>query len=164
MIKTFLTLVAIFALQTGFCQDKQDRYIDSLQHELAVSNNDTMRFILLGKISDEYSEINPDSAFYYAEKVIPYAKRLQFKLEEATALAVMGYAQINLGNYPRSLEYFLSAIELASDPAVKKTWCRRATPLSMNFRPVKISPVAATYQIKQDLPGCGNSLWQPGQL
>jgi two-component system NtrC family sensor kinase len=120
MIRTFLLLVAIFALQTGFCQDAQDRYIDSLQHELAVSNNDTMRFILLGKISDVYSEINPDSAFYYADKVVPIAKKLQFKLEEATALAVMGYAQINLGNYPRSLEYFLSAIEMASDPSSEK--------------------------------------------
>ena len=120
MTRTFLTLVAIFALQTGFCQDAQNRYIDSLQHELAVSSNDTMRFILLGKIADVYSEINPDSAFYYADKVIPIAKKLQFKLEEATALAVMGYAQINLGNYPRSLEYFLSAIEMASDPSSEK--------------------------------------------
>ena len=140
MIKTFLTLVAIFALQTGFCQDKQDRYIDSLQHELAVSNNDTMRFILLGKISDEYSEINPDSAFYYAEKVIPYAKRLQFKLEEATALAVMGYAQINLGNYPRSLEYFLSAIELASDPASEKNLVPASYPTIDEFSDRSKSP------------------------
>ncbi len=50
MIRTFLTLVAIFALQAGFCQDAQDRYIDSLQHELSLSNNDTLRFILLGKL------------------------------------------------------------------------------------------------------------------
>lgn len=121
MMKTLLTAFTIFfALQKGFCQDPQNRYIDSLQHELAVSNNDTIRFILMGRIADVYSEINPDSAFYYAEKVIPYTKKLQLKLEEATALAVMGYAQINLGNYPRSLEYFLSAIEIASDESSEK--------------------------------------------
>jgi len=120
MIRIVLILVTIFILQTGFCQESQNQYIDSLQHELAVSKNDTMRFILLGRIADVYSEINPDSAFYYAEKVIPYTKRLQFKLEEATAIGVMGYAQINLGNYPRSLEYFLSAIEIASDNASEK--------------------------------------------
>jgi len=45
---------------------------------------------------------------------------MQFKLEEATALAVMGYAQINLGNYPRSLEYLLSAIEITSDISSEK--------------------------------------------
>src|ERR1043166_3433298 len=120
MIRTFLILVTIFILRTGFCQESQAQYIDSLQRELAVSNNDTMRFILLGRISDVYSEINPDSSFYYAGKVIPITKKLQLKLEEATALGVMGYAQINLGNYPRSLEYFLSAIEIASDVSSEK--------------------------------------------
>jgi two-component system NtrC family sensor kinase len=120
MIKTFLTLVAIFALQAGFCQDAEDLHIDSLQHELAVSNNDTMRFILLGQIADFYSEINPDSAFYYAEKMIPITKKLQLKLEEAAALRIMAYAQINLGNYPRSLQYLLSAIDMVSDPSSEK--------------------------------------------
>jgi two-component system NtrC family sensor kinase len=120
MIRTFLILVASFVLRTGFGQEPQNKYIDSLQRELAVSKNDTMRFILFGRIADVYSEINPDSAFYYAEKVIPYTKKMQLKLEEATALAVMGYAQINLGNYPRSLEYFLSAIEIASDASSEK--------------------------------------------
>ena len=119
MIRTFLILAVTFVLRTGFGQS-QNQYIDSLQRELAVSKNDTMRFILFGRIADVYSEINPDSAFYYAEKVIPYTKKLQLKLEEATALAVMGYAQINLGNYPRSLQYFLSAIEIASDVSSEK--------------------------------------------
>ncbi len=32
----------------------------------------------------------------------------------------MIYAQINLGNYPRSLQYLLSAIEMASDPSSEK--------------------------------------------
>ncbi|HEV8508398.1 MAG TPA: ATP-binding protein [Chitinophagaceae bacterium] len=121
MIKILLTgLVIVFAIRAGFCQDLQNKYIDSLQHELTVADNDTMRFILFGRIADVYSEINPDSAFYYAEKVIPYTKKLQLKLEEATALAVMGYAQINLGNYPRSLEYLLSAIEMTSDFSSEK--------------------------------------------
>jgi len=121
MMKTLLTaFVIVFAFRTGLCQESQNRYIDSLQHELAVADNDTMRFILFGRIADVYSEINPDSAFYYAEKVIPYTHKLQLKLEEATALAVMGYAQINLGNYPRSLEYLLSAIEMTSDVSSEK--------------------------------------------
>jgi hypothetical protein len=57
MMKTFLTtFVVFFGLQTGFCQDSQDRYIDSLQHELTVVKNDTMRLILLGQIAETYSE------------------------------------------------------------------------------------------------------------
>src|ERR1044072_4726009 len=141
MMKTLLTVIIVFlVLRTGFCQDPQNRYIDSLRHELAFSNNDTMRFILMGKISDVYSEINPDSAFYYADKVIPYAKKFQFKLEEATALAVMGYAQINLGNYPRSLEYFLSAIEMTSDPSSEKKLVPASYPTIDEFSDRSKSP------------------------
>ena len=79
-----------------------------------------MRLILLGQIAELYSEINPDTAFYYAEKAIPITKKLQLKLEEAAALRIMIYAQINLGNYPRSLQYLLPAIEMASDPSIEK--------------------------------------------
>src|SRR4249919_591332 len=118
MIRTFLTLVAIFVLQTCFCQNSEERRIDSLQHELVASNNDTMRLILLGQIAELYSEINPDTAFYYAEKAIPITKKLQLKLEEGAALRIMIYAQINLGNYPRSLQYLLPAIEMVSDPSI----------------------------------------------
>jgi signal transduction histidine kinase len=121
MTRTFLTLlITFFAWHPSFSQDIQDRYIDSLRHQISLTNNDTLQFILLGKIADVYSEINPDSALYYAEKMIPITQKLQFKLEEATALGIMGYAQINLGNYPRSLQYLLSAIEITSDPSSEK--------------------------------------------
>jgi signal transduction histidine kinase len=120
MTRTLLALITIFILKTGFCQESQDRYIDSLQHELAVVKNDTMRLILLGQIAESYAELNPDSAFYYAEKVIPITRRLQLKLEEAVALRIMIYAQINLGNYPRSLQYLLPAIEMVSNPSSEK--------------------------------------------
>jgi two-component system, NtrC family, sensor kinase len=120
MIRTFITLVTIFILQTGFCQDAEDLHIDSLQHEVAVSNNDTMRLILLGQIAEKYSEINYDSSFYYAEKVIAITRNLRFNLDEAAALRIMIYAQINLGNFPRALQYLLPAIEMMSDPSTEK--------------------------------------------
>jgi two-component system NtrC family sensor kinase len=120
MIRTFITLVTIFTLQTGFCQDVEDLHIDSLQHEVAVSNNDTMRLILLGQIAEKYSEINYDSSFYYAQKVIPITRNLRFNLDEAAALRIMIYAQINLGNFPRALQYLLPAIEMMSDPSTEK--------------------------------------------
>jgi len=121
MMKTFLTAFVVFlGLQMAFCQESQNTYIDSLQHELTVVKNDTMRLILLGQIAETYAEINPDSAFYYAEKVVPITQRLQLKLEEAVALRIMIYAQINLGNYPRSLQYLLPAIEMVSNPSSEK--------------------------------------------
>ena len=120
MIRTFLTLITCIILHPCFSQDADIRVIDSLKNELAVSNNDTMRLILLGQVAEKYSEINYDSSFYYAEEVLPITRKLRFKLDEAAILRLMIYAQINLGNFPRALQYLLPAIEMMSDPSTEK--------------------------------------------
>src|SRR5678815_1567955 len=120
MMRTFLTLVSILILHPGFSQDADSRAIDSLENKLAASSNDTMRLILLGQVAEKYSEINYDSSFYYAEEVLPITRKLRFKLDEAAILRLMIYAQINLGNFPRALQYLLPAIEMMSDPSTEK--------------------------------------------
>jgi tetratricopeptide (TPR) repeat protein len=91
--------------------------IDSLKRELHLSGNDTMQLVLMGSLANAYSETNPDSAFYYAGKMQAKAKQLSMRMEEITALNEMGYALLNLGNYPRSLQTLLSAISLGNDPS-----------------------------------------------
>jgi len=98
----------------------QQSYIDSLKNEIRISRNDTINLILLGKIADVYSEINPDSAYHYADKMLAVSKNLGLKLEEVYALNQMGYALLNKGNYPRSLQTLLSAIALSEDPESEK--------------------------------------------
>jgi len=93
---------------------------DSLKVEINKSNNDTMHLLLLEKLANEYSEINPDSAYYYATQTQYLSKKLNLKLEEVVALGEMGYAQLNLGNYPRSLQLLLAGISLAEDLASEK--------------------------------------------
>ena len=41
----------------------QQSSIDSLQHEITISKNDTIRLILFGKLADIYSELNGDSTY-----------------------------------------------------------------------------------------------------
>ena len=90
--------------------------IDSLRAELNSPLSDTLQFLAIGKIANLYSEINPDSAFYYSSKMLPIAKKLNLPLEETVAYGEMGYAQLNMGNYARSLQYLLAAIAIASNP------------------------------------------------
>src|SRR6476620_2381368 len=89
MMRTFLALISILILHPGFSQDADSRAIDSLESKLAAPGNDTMRLVLLGQIAEKYSEINYDSSFYYAEKVIPITRNLRLKLDEAAALRLM---------------------------------------------------------------------------
>jgi signal transduction histidine kinase len=106
---------AVFIFMTTFAVAQQS-YIDSLKREIGVCRNDTACMILYGKTADIYSEINPDSAFHYAEKMNTITKKLNLKLEESVTLNQMSYAMLNTGNRPRALQYILSSIAIGEDP------------------------------------------------
>ena len=94
----------------------QQSYLDSLKNEIAISENDTIRLIRLRNISRVYSELYPDSAYSYSEKLLAISQKLDFKLDEANALREKAYALLNMGNYPRSLQIILSSLKIAEDP------------------------------------------------
>jgi signal transduction histidine kinase len=98
----------------------QEPYIDSLKNEINVTGNDTINLLLLEKIVNVYSEINPDSAYHYAGKMLVITKKLNLQLEEVVALGEMGYALLNMGNYPRSLQSLLTGISIAENPNSEK--------------------------------------------
>lgn len=118
MIRRFIYTAFYFFVANSVVA--QQFYIDSLRKEINLSKNDTASLILFGKIADVYSEINPDSSYSYAEKMLAISKKLQLKLEESIALNQMSYALLNKGNQPRSLQTVLSSIEITEDAASEK--------------------------------------------
>ncbi len=94
----------------------QQRNIDSLRHEKEITQNDTININLLNYLTEAYTESKPDSAFYFAEQLLMLARKLNLKLIEGYAQAQMGYALLNLSNYPRSLQTLLSAQAIVEDP------------------------------------------------
>jgi signal transduction histidine kinase len=117
MIKRLYTFISGLIITT--CAAGQLN-IDSLLRELHQEQNDTIRLIRMLNIARVFAEINPDSAYYYAEKSLPLARQLRLKLDEGAALREMGYAYLNKGNYPRSLQTVLSALAILEDPASEK--------------------------------------------
>jgi len=98
----------------------QQTYIDSLRHQIEISQNDTAKIVLIGILSDEYSETKMDSSSYFAEQLLILSRKLNFKLSETFALSQIGYALLNMGNYPKSLQVLLSALAIGQDPACEK--------------------------------------------
>lgn len=98
----------------------QEANVDSLLTELNKTQNDTLKLVINIQLSDAYSEKNPDSAYYFAEKGIVLAQNLKFKLEEAHALQEMGYAQMNKGYHPQALQSFFNGMLIVKDPASEK--------------------------------------------
>jgi signal transduction histidine kinase len=94
----------------------QQAYIDSFRIKVNSTSNDTIQLILLRNIARSYSELNPDSSFFYAEKALKVARKLDLKLDEAGAIREMGYALLNRANYPRSLQTLLSSMAILENP------------------------------------------------
>ena len=93
---------------------------DSLRSALTMTTNDTLKIVILTRLTEYYSETSPDSAFEYSNELGRVANRLSFKLDEANAQLMIGYALLNKGNYPRSLRALLSGLAIAENPESDK--------------------------------------------
>lgn len=112
-------LVIISCIVISAFYHAQELNAQNLQHELISAKNDTLKILVLSSLIDEFTETQPDTAFEYAKQMLHISEKLRLKLIQADALSNMGYAQINLGNYPGSLESLLAAIKIGEDPAVE---------------------------------------------
>jgi two-component system NtrC family sensor kinase len=132
MIRTgsFYLLLFLFSFHSDLLAQSE---ADSLKSKIQLEPSDTLKLLLLERVANIYSEINGDSAFYYGEKVLALAKKLNLPLEEVVALGEMGYAQLNLGNYPRSLTYLLSGIAIAENESSEKKILPAGYPATDDF-------------------------------
>ena len=115
MIKRWFAILIL--LPMSLLAGAQQLNIDSLVREANSVQNDTLKLVRVRAIARIYAEINPDSAYYYAEKSLALARQLQLRIDEGAALHEMSYAFLNQGNYPRSLQSGLSALGILDDPA-----------------------------------------------
>ena len=135
--KLFFCFYSIFFASWVFAQQVN---LDSLKIELTHSTNDTASLFLLAKITDSYSEINFDSVYVFAEKMLAITKKLNLRLEETSALNNIAYALMNKGNYSRSLQYYLSTIAIGEDPASEKNILSSQYPFIDEFSDRNSSP------------------------
>jgi signal transduction histidine kinase len=117
-LKIGLLISFIFAVAVSL--SAQTNFIDSLRHVEETANNDTVRYQQFDILSVVYAETKPDSSLHYAEKALEIARNLKLKLNEALMLGRIGYAQQNMGNYPRALHSYLPAITIAENPDNEK--------------------------------------------
>ncbi|HSF46206.1 MAG TPA: hypothetical protein VLA58_09350, partial [Chitinophagaceae bacterium] len=120
MSKCILSLVIFFLPVKDLRLKAQHLNPDSLKRVWTGARNDTVKMIVSGKLASYYAELNPDSSYRYANEMLGIANRLNLPLERAHALGASGYALINVGNYPRSLQILLTAAGLSEDPESEK--------------------------------------------
>ncbi len=80
-----LVLFFILFISRGTLTGQQS-YIDSLKHEVEISENDTLKLFHLILLHQAYEETKPDSALYYAKNELTLARKLKLRLNEAIAI------------------------------------------------------------------------------
>lgn len=93
---------------------------DSLLKVYNQTLNDTLKLSIASRITEYYSETNPDSSLYYANQMQALSQKLGYKINEVRALCYIAYSWLNKGNFPRSLQFLQSALRFAEDPAIEK--------------------------------------------
>src|SRR5687767_175148 len=109
-------IFALLATSALSFVNAQQSLVDSFQKQISITNSDTNKLVLTRMVIRIYSEINSDSAYYYANKTLELARKLKLRLVEASAMREIAYALMNMGNYPRSLQTILLALAIAQDP------------------------------------------------
>ncbi|HSU27238.1 MAG TPA: tetratricopeptide repeat protein, partial [Chitinophagaceae bacterium] len=114
MARRFLYTILMYLLGMGLA-NSQKSLIDSIRHELRIAPNDTIRLLRYMDLVRTYAEVNPDTSYFYGEKALNISRYLGLRIDEGHAMAEMGYALLNAGNYPRSLQTFIASLAIAEE-------------------------------------------------
>src|SRR5205809_4317845 len=93
---------------------------DSVRTILRHTTNDTLKMSIFYELSAYYTELNKDTALYYAELQLQSAKNLQQPLWAADAYFQIAYVSYNLGNYPKSFDAIVQGLAITQDEKSEK--------------------------------------------
>ena len=110
-VKLFLFL-CLLIISSSFVFAQTDEKRDSLFNLLKKCNNDTCRCKTYLDIGDIYEHTFPDTAIFYYNKCLEYAREKGLNGKAATAMQYIGIVNYNQGNYSSAIENYLKAIEI----------------------------------------------------
>ena len=86
----------------------------------SYAQNDTIRLNNFCQLALTYSEVNRDSAIYYADIAFSIAEKLNQKFYQASILSDLGYTLLSNGDYGNALTKLLVANKLIEDKNIAK--------------------------------------------
>ncbi|HET6245399.1 MAG: tetratricopeptide repeat protein [Bacteroidetes bacterium] len=112
LFSLLLLLTALFA-NNQFCQASG---LDSLKVAYKISSEDSVRVIILNKLTDEMWRMG---SYSKAEKCAQYAQKIarasNFKSGIAGALNNLGIINMIQGKYPEALEFFFHSLKISEE-------------------------------------------------
>lgn len=105
-VRNYSLLLFLLFFTTVFSQEAT---VDSLQQVLKNSKDDIQTTQVLNQLASAYQDFNPNLLEEYSKRALVLARKIDFTLEEGTALLNLGNAGIISGNYTKALENFQNA-------------------------------------------------------
>ncbi len=106
-------LLVILSCFTFVKIQAQQSYADSLKNVSLYAKEDSTKTIALYRLSWYYSLLYPDSALYYADKLIQLSTEENFLPAKALGYICKGEALDRIASYPESLEAAFQGLEMA---------------------------------------------------
>ena len=99
----------------------QPARVDSLKHALQTTANDTLRLVLINRIQHHYFLINTnfDSALFYSRQLLQLTRKLNYKIDEAYALDLVG-SYMNFLLNSQTLKTLFEGVRIAEDARSEK--------------------------------------------
>ncbi|MES2774410.1 MAG: histidine kinase dimerization/phosphoacceptor domain -containing protein [Bacteroidota bacterium] len=111
----FFTTCPVSRAQNTLFEKPVREQLDSIQHVLRVTHNDTLKMVAFRDLHFYFSEMDRDTALYFAEQQLILSQKLHQKLWEASAWESIGYVTQIEGNYPKAYKALSHALTIAED-------------------------------------------------
>lgn len=92
---------------------------EDLKMQISNTKNDTLRLVLLSKLTSLFFEADFQQSALYSRQLLQLAKNLNYKIEEAYAMELIGDAMF-YSSQPEGLEMFLKAAAIVADKRSEK--------------------------------------------
>jgi adenylate cyclase len=110
MLKYLIFSLLILTSLHSNAQLQGQALIDSLEAELKVAKDDTIKVYLLYRLSFKYYVINPDKGIEYGEKALEISKEIGWKNGVANSYNSLGNNYEAIGRYDDALQYYSKAL------------------------------------------------------
>ncbi len=115
-------LLVIFSFCSVMKIEAQQSYADSLQHEFLYAKEDSTKTMALYRLAWYYSLLYPDSALYYADKLIQFSSQENYLPAKVLGYICKGEALDRVASYPEALEAAFQGLELAKTLPAHRTF------------------------------------------
>lgn len=106
-------LIAILFILTTVVASAQKNAVESMQRQLATAKKDTAKISLLMLLVRHYTNVQPDTSFYYAQRLVQLSQKSGYPYGEGIGFFYLARALDRQGNYPKALEMAYRCLRIA---------------------------------------------------